>query len=86
MAVNNVAGAMTTMASSFGAATNIATPTRRQRAVEMVAADESISPTTRRRAILLFTRNIAVCDSYVVLHDPELRSGFLADALEDGDL
>lgn len=83
VAVNNVAGAMSQVAATFGTtAMEIATPTRQQRAVQMVSADKTLSIPIRLRAMKLFTKDIAVCDSYLAIKDADLRNSFLTDILE----
>lgn len=83
VAVNNVADAMSQVASTFGtAATEIATPTRRARAVKTLTADKTLSPAVRLKALRLFTKDIAVCDSYLAIEDRDVRNDFLVDVLE----
>ncbi|TFK86406.1 hypothetical protein K466DRAFT_600361 [Polyporus arcularius HHB13444] len=86
VAVNNVAGAMSQIANSIGAsATEIATPTRRQKAVRTVAADKSLASNVKLRALKLFSRDIAICDSYLAIEDRPLRNEFLLGVLDDAE-
>ncbi len=82
IAVNNVADAVTRVASSLSMSTTaIATPTRRTNAVKMVADDKSLKRAVRVSAITLFTKDIAACDSYLAIPDHTLRNDFLCALL-----
>lgn len=82
MAVNNMAGAVVQMASTFNSATgDLATPRRRSKAVKAVVGDESLSREDRVKAIRLFTADIAMCDSYLAIDDEDLRNDFIRSVI-----
>ena len=61
----------------MGVSTDLATPTRRARAVKRVVSDKSLSTPSRVKATVLFSRDIAVCDTYLAIDDPDVRKAFL---------
>ena len=81
--VHKMANAVSEVALSLAvSARDLATPTRRQKAVGMVADDKTLSQEVRLSAMSLFTKDIAMCDSYLAIKDPELRNKFLLVQLE----
>ena len=90
VAVNNMAGAVWQMASSLSTSTTaIATPIRRTKAGKMVSDDDSLTEHVQISAITLFTKDIAVCNSYLAIFHCTLHNNFLHSLLSkspDGDL
>lgn len=74
---------MSQVANSIGAAaTEIATPTRRRKAIQTLTSDESLDSAVKLKALMLFTDKIAVCDSYLAINDEALRNEYLARIID----
>ena len=78
VAVGSVADAVRAVADSISGNDGLSnTPERRTRAVKVIQDDASLSVPEHISGIRLFTKNIAVADSYLALTNTEMRTEFV---------
>jgi helix-turn-helix protein len=85
LAVQHVANALSSIASSLSASDNhnISTPQCRTQAIKTVAVDQSLTQEEQIKVMQLFRKDIASADAYLAIDNMELQMTYIKDELDD---